>query len=74
MLLFSISGVFVAVAALPPRLAGVFPVRHLTAANRAARWQGSRGLLAGELTIRGGGLLVSREVRIEIELEAVLQL
>ena len=96
--------------------------RHPTASfsGRAAGWQGSRGLLAGELTIRGitrpvtlqaeylghvadpwggqravftaegtlnredwdltwnmpldnGGLLVSREIRIEIEAEAVLQ-
>jgi polyisoprenoid-binding protein YceI len=96
--------------------------RHPTATFRgqAADWQGSRGLLKGELTIRGitrpvtleagylghaadpwgghravftaagtlnredwgltwnlpldgGGLLVSREIRIEIELEAVLQ-
>jgi polyisoprenoid-binding protein YceI len=91
-----------------------------TFAGRVARWEGTRGLLAGELTIRGvtrpvtlqaeylghaadpwgghravftaagtldredwgltwnlpldgGGLLVSREIRIEIELEAVLQ-
>ena len=91
-----------------------------TFAGRAAQWQGTRGLLAGELTIRGisrpvtleaeylghvddpwgghravftaagtvnredwgltwnlpldgGGLLVSREIGIEIELEAVLQ-
>jgi len=91
-----------------------------TFAGRAASWQGTRGLLAGELTIRGisrpvtleaeylgqvddpwgghravftaagtvdredwgltwnlpldgGGLLVSREIGIEIELEAVLQ-
>jgi polyisoprenoid-binding protein YceI len=91
-----------------------------TFAGRAARWRGARGMLAGELTIRGisrpvtlaaeylghvadpwgghravftaagtlnredwgltwnlpldgGGLLVSREIRIEIELEAVLQ-
>ena len=96
--------------------------RHPTAAfsGRAAGWQGTRGLLSGELTIRGvtrpvtleveylghaadpwggqraiftaagtvnredwgltwnmplngGGLLASREIRIEIELEAVLQ-
>jgi len=96
--------------------------RHPTASfsGRAAGWQGPRGLLAGELTIRGitrpvtlqaeylghvadpwgsqravftaegtlnredwgltwnmpldnGGLLVSREIRIEIEAEAVLQ-
>lgn len=96
--------------------------RHPEAAfaGRAARWQGTRGQLEGELTIRGitrpvtlqaeylghaadpwgghravfsaagtvnredwgltwnlaldgGGLLVSREIRIEIELEAVLQ-
>jgi polyisoprenoid-binding protein YceI len=96
--------------------------RHPEAAfaGRAAHWQDTRGLLAGELTIRGvsrpvtlqaeylghvadpwgghravftaagtldredwgltwnlpldgGGLLVSREIRIEIELEAVLQ-
>ena len=91
-----------------------------TFSGRAADWDGTRGLLAGELTIRGisrpvtlsaeyrghvadpwgghraiftaagtidredwgltwnlpldgGGLLVSREIRIEIELEAVLQ-
>ena len=91
-----------------------------TFAGRAARWQGTTGVLAGELTIRGisrpvtlateylghvadpwggqravftaagtldredwgltwnlpldgGGLLVSREIRIEIDLEAVLQ-
>ena len=91
-----------------------------TFAGRAARWEGTRGLLDGELTIRGvtrpvtlaaeylgyaadpwggdravftaagtlnredwgltwnmplngGGLLVSTEIRIEIELEAVLQ-
>jgi polyisoprenoid-binding protein YceI len=97
--------------------------RHPTAtfSGRAAGWQGSQGLLAGELTIRGitrpvtlqaeylghvadpwgaqraiftaeatlnredwgltwnmpldgGGLLVSKEIRIEIETEAVLQL
>ncbi|HEV3066663.1 MAG TPA: YceI family protein [Streptosporangiaceae bacterium] len=96
--------------------------RHPTATfrGRAARWQGTRGLLAGELTIRGltrpvtlqagylghvadpwggqraiftaegtlnredwgltwnmpldgGGLLVSKDIRIEIEAEAVLQ-
>ena len=96
--------------------------RHPTASfsGHAADWQGTRGLLAGELTIRGvtrpvtlaaeymgyaadpwggdravftaagtlnredwgltwnmplngGGLLVSTEIRIEIELEAVLQ-
>jgi polyisoprenoid-binding protein YceI len=96
--------------------------RHPTAtfSGRAARWQGTRGLLTGELTIRGitrpvtlqaeylgyvadpwgghravftasgtvnredwgltwnlpldgGGLLVSSQIRIEIELEAVLQ-
>jgi polyisoprenoid-binding protein YceI len=96
--------------------------RHPTATftGRAAGWQGSRGTLAGELTIRGvtrpvtlqaeylgyaadpwgghravftaagtlnredwgltwnmpldgGGLLVSKEIRIEIDLEAVLQ-
>jgi polyisoprenoid-binding protein YceI len=96
--------------------------RHPTATftGRAADWQGSRGLLAGELTIRGvtrpvtlqarylghvadpwggqraiftaegtlnredwgltwnmpldgGGLLVSKDIRIEIEAEAVLQ-
>jgi polyisoprenoid-binding protein YceI len=96
--------------------------RHPTAAfsGRAADWQGTRGLLAGELTIRGitrpvtlqveylghvadpwggqraiftahgilnredwgltwnmpldgGGLLVSKDIRIEIEAEAVLQ-
>jgi polyisoprenoid-binding protein YceI len=96
--------------------------RHPTAtfAGRAARWQGTRGLVEGELTIRGftrpvtlaaeylghaadpwggqravftaagtvnredwgltwnmpltnGGLLVSTEIRIEIDLEAVLQ-
>jgi polyisoprenoid-binding protein YceI len=96
--------------------------RHPTATFRgcAARWQGTRGLLAGELTIRGitrpvtlqagylghvadpwggqraiftaegtlnredwgltwnmpldgGGLLVSKDIRIEIEAEAVLQ-
>ena len=96
--------------------------RHPAAAfsGRAAGWQGTRGLLEGELTIRGitrpvtlqaeylghaadpwgghravftangtlnredwgltwnlpldgGGLLVSKEIRIEIELEAVLQ-
>jgi polyisoprenoid-binding protein YceI len=96
--------------------------RHPTATftGRATDWQGSRGLLAGELTIRGvtrpvtlqvrylghvadpwgaqraiftaegtlnredwgltwnmpldgGGLLVSRDIRIEIETEAVLQ-
>jgi polyisoprenoid-binding protein YceI len=96
--------------------------RHPTAtfSGRAAGWQGTRGLLAGELTIRGvtrpvtlraeylghvadpwggqraiftaegtlnredwgltwnmpldgGGLLVSRDIRIEIEAEAVLQ-
>jgi polyisoprenoid-binding protein YceI len=96
--------------------------RHPTAtfSGRAAAWQGSRGLLAGDLTIRGvtrpvtlraeylghvadpwggqraiftaegtlnredwgvtwnmpldnGGLLVSKEIRIEIEAEAVLQ-
>jgi len=96
--------------------------RHPTAtfSGHAADWQGTRGLLAGELTIRGitrpvtlaaeylghvadpwggqraiftaegtlnredwgltwnmpldnGGLLVSREIRIEIEAEAVLQ-
>lgn len=96
--------------------------RHPTASfsGRAADWQGTRGLLAGELTIRGitrpvtlqveylghvadpwggqravftaegtlnredwgltwnapldnGGMLVSREIRIEIEAEAVLQ-
>jgi polyisoprenoid-binding protein YceI len=96
--------------------------RHPTAtfSGRAAGWQGTRGQLAGELTIRGvtrpvtlqaeylghvadpwgdqravftaqgtlnredwdltwnmpldgGGLLVSREIRIEIEAEAVLQ-
>jgi polyisoprenoid-binding protein YceI len=96
--------------------------RHPTAtfSGRAAGWQGTRGLLAGELTIRGitrpvtleaeylghaadpwggqraiftasgtvnredwgltwnmpldgGGLLVSTQIRIEIELEAVLQ-
>jgi polyisoprenoid-binding protein YceI len=96
--------------------------RHPTAtfSGRAANWQGTRGTLAGELTIRGvtrplilkaeylghvadpwggqravftaegtlnredwgltwnmpldnGGLLVSREIRIEIEAEAVLQ-
>jgi polyisoprenoid-binding protein YceI len=96
--------------------------RHPTAtfSGRAAGWQGARGLLAGELTIRGvtrpvtleaeylghvadpwggqraiftaagsvnredwgltwnlpldgGGLLVSREIRIEIEIEAILQ-
>jgi polyisoprenoid-binding protein YceI len=96
--------------------------RHPTAtfAGRAADWQGSRGVVAGELTIRGitrpvtlqaeylghvadpwggqraiftaegtlnredwgltwnmpldnGGLLVSKEIRIEIEAEAVLQ-
>ena len=96
--------------------------RHPTAtfAGRAAGWQGSRGLLTGELTIRGitrpvtlqaeylghvadpwggqraiftaagtlnredwgltwnmpldnGSLLVSKEIRIEIEAEAVLQ-
>jgi polyisoprenoid-binding protein YceI len=91
-----------------------------TFSGRAARWQGTRGLLAGELTIRGitrpvtlqarylghvadpwggqraiftahgtlnredwdltwnmpldgGGLLVSKDIRIEIETEAVLQ-
>jgi polyisoprenoid-binding protein YceI len=96
--------------------------RHPTAtfSGRAAGWQGTRGLLAGQLTIRGitrpvtlqaeylghvadpwggqravfaaegtlnredwgltwnmpldgGGLLVSKEIRIEIELEAVFQ-
>ena len=96
--------------------------RHPTATfrGRAARWQGTRGLLAGELTIRGitrpvtlqagylghvadpwggqraiftaegtlnredwgltwnmpldgGGLLVSKDIRIEIEAEALLQ-
>ncbi|MBV9093329.1 MAG: YceI family protein [Streptosporangiaceae bacterium] len=95
--------------------------RHPTAifSGRAAGWQGTRGLLAGQLTIRGisrpvtlaagylghvadpwggqravftaegtlnredwgltwnmpidGGLLVSRDIRIEIEAEAVLQ-
>ena len=96
--------------------------RHPTATftGRAAGWQGTRGMLAGELTIRGvtrpvtlqaeylgyaadpwgghravftaagtlnredwgltwnmpldgGGLLVSKEIRIEIDLEAVLQ-
>ena len=95
--------------------------RHPTAAftGRAAHWQGTQGLLAGELTIRGitrpvtlqvgylghvadpwgghraiftasgtlnredwgltwnqvldGGLLVSTQIRIEIELETVLQ-
>ena len=96
--------------------------RHPTAtfSARAADWQGTRGVLAGELTLRGitrpvtlhaeylgytadpwgghravfsaagtinredwgliwnlpldgGGLLVSKEIRIEIELEAVLQ-
>ena len=96
--------------------------RHPTAtfSGHAADWQGTRGLLAGELTIRGitrpvtlaaeylghvadpwggqravftaegtinredwgltwnmpldnGGLLVSREIRVEIEAEAVLQ-
>ena len=96
--------------------------RHPTAtfSGRAARWQGTRGLQTGELTIRGitrpvtlhaeylgyvadpwgghravftasgtvnredwgltwnlpldgGGLLVSSQIRIEIELEAVLQ-
>jgi polyisoprenoid-binding protein YceI len=96
--------------------------RHPTATfrGRAVRWQGTRGLLAGELTIRGitrpvalqagylghvadpwggqraiftaegtlnredwgltwnmpldgGGLLVSKDIRIEIEAEAVLQ-
>jgi polyisoprenoid-binding protein YceI len=96
--------------------------RHPTAsfAGRAADWQGTGGVLAGELTIRGitrqvtldaeylgqvadpwggqravftaegtlnredwgltwnqlldnGGLLVSREIRIEIETEAILQ-
>jgi polyisoprenoid-binding protein YceI len=96
--------------------------RHPTATftGRAASWQGTRGLLAGELTIRGitrpvslqaeylghaadpwgghravftaagtlnrddwgltwnlpldgGGLLVSTQIRIEIELEAMLQ-
>ena len=95
--------------------------RHPTASfsGHAAGWQGTRGLLAGELTIRGvtrpvtlqaeylghvadpwggqraiftaegtlnredwgltwnmpidGGLLVSKEIRIEIDLEAVLQ-
>jgi polyisoprenoid-binding protein YceI len=91
-----------------------------TFSGQAARWRGARGLLAGELTLRGttrpvtlqaeylghaadpwgghravftasgtldredwgltwnlpldgGGLLVSKEIRIEIELEAVLQ-
>jgi len=97
-------------------------VRHPTAtfSGRAANWQGNRGLLTGELTIRGitrpltlqaeylgqvadpwggqraiftaagslnredwgltwnmpldnGGLLVSKEIRIEIDTEAVLQ-
>jgi polyisoprenoid-binding protein YceI len=96
--------------------------RHPTAtfSAHAADWQGTRGVLAGELTLRGitrpvtmqagylgytadpwgghravftaagtinredwgltwnlpldgGGLLVSKEIRIEIELEAVLQ-
>ena len=96
--------------------------RHPTAtfSGHASEWQGTRGLLAGELTVRGitrpvtltaeylgqvadpwggqramftaagtvsredwgltwnmpldnGGLLVSREIRIEIETEAVLQ-
>jgi len=95
--------------------------RHPTAAfcGRAAEWQGTQGLLAGDLTIRGitrpvtlqvgylghvadpwgghraiftasgtlnredwgltwnqvldGGLLVSTQIRIEIELETVLQ-
>jgi polyisoprenoid-binding protein YceI len=96
--------------------------RHPTAtfSGRAARWQGTRGVLAGDLTIRGatravaldveflghvtdpwggqraiftaagtvnredwgltwnmlldgGGLLVSNQIRIEIEMEAVLE-
>jgi polyisoprenoid-binding protein YceI len=105
------------------RSADLFDVaRHPTAsfAGRAASWRGTRGLLAGELTIRGvtrpvtlraeflghvadpwggqraiftaegtldredwgltwnmpldgGGLLVSKDIRIEIEAEAVLQ-
>jgi len=106
------------------RSADFFDTAHhptATFTGRAAGWQGSRGRLEGELTIRGvtrpvtlaaeylghaadpwgghravftasgtlnredwgltwnmplngGGLLVSREIRIEIELEAVLQL
>ena len=105
------------------RSADFFDVAHhptATFSARAAHWQGTRGELAGELTIRGvtrpvtvqaeylgytadpwgghravftaagtidredwgltwnqplagGGLLVSKEIRIEIELEAVLQ-
>jgi polyisoprenoid-binding protein YceI len=93
---------------------------HATFSGRAARWQGTSGLLVGELTVRGvtrpvtleaayagyaadpwgghravftasgtlnredwgltwnmpldsGGLLVSSQIRIEIDLEAVLQ-
>ena len=106
------------------RSADFFDTAHhptATFTGRAAGWQGGRGRLEGELTIRGvtrpvtlaaeylghaadpwgghravftasgtlnredwgltwnmplngGGLLVSREIRIEIELEAVLQL
>jgi len=105
------------------RSADFFDVAHhptATFSARAAGWQGTRGVLAGELTLRGvtrpvtlhaeylgytadpwgghravftasgtidredwgltwnlpldgGGLVVSREIRIEIELEAVLQ-
>ena len=105
------------------RSADFFDVAHhptATFSARAAGWQGTRGVLAGELTLRGvarpvtleaeyvgytadpwgghravftaagsidredwgltwnlpldgGGLLVSNQIRIEIELEAVLQ-
>ena len=105
------------------RSADFFDVAHhptATFSARAAGWQGTRGVLAGELTLRGvarpvslqveyvgytadpwgghravftaagsidredwgltwnlpldgGGFVVSREIRIEIELEAVLQ-
>jgi polyisoprenoid-binding protein YceI len=105
------------------RSADFFDVEHHPAATfsaRASGWQGTTGVLAGELTLRGvtrpvslqaeylgyaadpwgghrvvftaagtvdredwgltwnlpldgGGLVVSREIRIEIELEAVLQ-
>jgi polyisoprenoid-binding protein YceI len=105
------------------RSADFFDVEHHPAATfsaRASGWQGTAGVLAGELTLRGvtrpvsleaeylgytadpwgghrivftaagtvnredwgltwnlpldgGGLVVSREIRIEIELEAVLQ-
>jgi polyisoprenoid-binding protein YceI len=105
------------------RSADFFDVEHYPAATfsaRASGWQGTRGALAGELTLHGitrpvtlqaeylgytpdpwgghrvvftaagtvnredwgltwnlpldgGGLVVSREIRIEIELEAVLQ-